>query len=269
MTLILTGEPRVVFRRHQIELALCQLRVPRILRVHEPGFVAPFQEAIGTDYPALTEQQQFGLVVGPDGVNQIPASKVWRFDDRDRRWSVVLASDFIALEARRFTRIEEFSSRLRAVLEAFGETLAPTLRGRLGLRFVNHLRHDDANSPSEWARFLRPSLLGPLADELASDKISQAFQELRMPLDATSALVLKHGYMATASAVPVDLLGREPTTTGPFYLLDIDCAEELEADFAVDAICDRLHDFNEAIREVFMWATLPEFQNYLEPESPE
>ncbi len=268
MTLILTGKPRVVFRRHQIQLALCQLRVPRILRIHEPGFVAPFQEAIGTDYPALTEQQQFGLVIGPDGVNQIPASKVWRFDDRNRHWSVVLASDFIALETRRFTGIEEFSSRLRSVLDAFGETFAPTLRGRLGLRFVNNLRHDDATSPSDWARFLRPSLLGPLADDLASDKISQAFQELRMPLDATSALVLKHGFMPTASAVPVDLLGG-PTTVGPFYLLDIDCAEDLEADFVVDDICNRIHDFNEAIREVFMWATLPEFQAYLEPESPE
>lgn len=269
MSLVLTGEPRVVFQRHQIELALCQLRFPRILRVPEPGFVAPFQEAIRKDYPALTEQQQFGLVVGPEGVSQVPATKAWRFDDRDRDWSVVLASDFIALETRRYTRIEDFSARLKTILEAFAATLAPTLRTRLGLRFVNHLRHDAVATPADWDRFLRSSLLGPLADEYLASKVEQAFQELRLPLTTNSSLVLKHGYMPSAASAPVEVFPGSAPAPGPFYLLDIDCAEEVQTDFEVEPICDRVHDFNEAVREVFMWATRPEFREQLEPISPE
>lgn len=265
MSLVLTGEPRVVFRHHQIHLALCQIKVPRILRVQEPGFVAPFQEAIRKDYPALTEQQQFGLVVGPDGVSQVPGSKAWRFDDRGRDWSVVLATDFIALETRRFTRIEDFLSRLRMVLTAFSSTVGPTLRGRLGLRFVNHLRHQDVASPTDWTTFLRTSLLGPMADPLADGKITQTFQEIRMPLGEGSSVIIKHGYMPSMNASPVVLADDRPAVDGPFYLLDIDCADELEADFSVDSICDRVREFNEAEREVFMWATLPVFRQSLDP----
>src|ERR1041385_6854800 len=100
---VLTGEPRVIFARHQIDLALCQVRFPRILRISESGAVAPFQDAIRNDFPTLVEEQQFGLVVGPEGVSQVPAAKAWRFYDRRREWSVVLATDFIALETRFYT----------------------------------------------------------------------------------------------------------------------------------------------------------------------
>src|SRR4051812_38931176 len=118
MSLRIPAQPRHIYETNPIKLVVCQVRFSPLTQFAQPGFVAPFQEALGADFPRVTPEQQLSLQVGPAGVTPLAPTQTWRFQTADGNWSVVIGQDFASLETDSYVQFEDFDSRLATVLEA-------------------------------------------------------------------------------------------------------------------------------------------------------
>lgn len=164
--------PRVVYRRNPLNEVLCQLRFPPILRI-AAELPAQFQERIRQEFPLFKEQQP-EVMLPPglpnavaDMVKGLPKqkTKAYEFTSADSAWKAVLAPDFLALNSGRYTRWEEFRSRLEGPLRALLETYSPAFFNRVGLRYQNLIRKSALGLPAStpWSELIRSHIAGVLA----------------------------------------------------------------------------------------------------------
>ncbi|MBA2313414.1 MAG: TIGR04255 family protein, partial [Actinobacteria bacterium] len=169
------AELRLPHREHgtlndpPLKVMLGQVRFDPILQIDRQDFIAPFQEQLRGEYPQFGPQQEFSLVVGPEGVLRSEAAKSWRFATADGSWAVILAQSFVTLEADapQYVGYDDFRSRFEHVWGAALEYIKPNRAVQQGLRYINHI--EEPLQPQEWSRFINPILLGPLGDESFGD----------------------------------------------------------------------------------------------------
>src|SRR5215203_1257355 len=128
----LPEQPRVVFERPPLVLALCQVRFSRVSEVGDQSYIEPFQEAIKADYPKLSRAKQVEVLFNPELENQNRLETLqWRFSDEDENWTVVLTQDFFTLETRRYEHFKDFLSRFRSLLDALTVYIKPKVGTRI------------------------------------------------------------------------------------------------------------------------------------------
>jgi uncharacterized protein (TIGR04255 family) len=255
----LPSQPRRIYRTNPLQGVIAQLRFPPILDF-EAARVAPFQEAVAGTFPYVSEERQVGLLIGPQGMAPPQQTQVLRFKDSEGQRSVVLARDFVAVEANEesYSTFEDFSANARVMLEALG-SLAVHATVRSGLRYINRLSHPDATRASDWRRFLNQELLGMVGGELLGDDVLNAVQEIRLRSDDSMTLVMRHGYF-----------GPEAADGNPFYLIDIDCfAERNDEDLSVEHLLEELGAFHSAIHSIFETSINDEMRAHLVVEREE
>ena len=94
------------------------------------------------------------------------AGILWRFQDAEQAWSIVLGRDFFGVETQRYTQFEDLRDRLTEILPVV-TTLGINWRERLGLRYVNQMHHPSGRTPAAWRELLNPMFLGMVGgDEL-------------------------------------------------------------------------------------------------------
>ncbi len=163
--------PRIIYRRNPLNEVLCQLRFPPILRIAaEPP--AMFQERIRSEYPLFRERQsELALPPGvPNAVAELmrglPKQKpnAYEFVSEDGVWKTVLTRDFLALNSARYTRWEDFRSRLEGPLKALLDLYSPAFFSRVGLRYQNVIRRSVLGLPESttWTQLIRPHITGIL-----------------------------------------------------------------------------------------------------------
>jgi uncharacterized protein (TIGR04255 family) len=239
MTLSLPTHPRRLYDQNPLKLVVCQVRFPVLTRFEEPSFPAPFQEALSERYPRSALQHELGVTLGPAGAATVPSPPAaWRFSDLEDQWTVVLARDFVSLETTAYEQFERFKERLQEVLGAV-EALGVKARERLGLRYVDEIRHPGAVTPADWREYLNEKLLGMVGGEELGDDVIHTIQEIRLRED-DGTLVIRHGY-----------IGREPTDGNPFYLLDTDYYDDRPQRFDVPQIMEQLDTYHETIHNIF------------------
>jgi uncharacterized protein (TIGR04255 family) len=232
--------------RPPVKTMLGQVRFPPILGIQEPKFIAPFQEALRSEYPELQTEQQIGLLMTPEGAFQTDASKHWRVTTTDGAWAVVLATDFVTLEATApsYTHYEDFRARFERMWSAVLEVVRPTRCAQQGLRYINHIERD--LPPSGWRAFINNELLGAIGSEVFGDELEQAICDFRLQRP-DGQLVIKHGVVR---AGPERTLG---------YLLDFDYfAQQLGEDLSHEAVLRRFDTFHEIIYRLFRWSVTEE-----------
>jgi uncharacterized protein (TIGR04255 family) len=256
--------------RPQLALVIGQVRFPALFRIADREFVGPFQEAIRAPYPVVGEQHEIQMVLGPNGVQQLPGQKQWRFQSASGDWAVLLSDGAVTVETRSYEDFDDFLSRFSFVLDALLALTGPTFVDRLGLRYINEFRQGQATSATAWKGLIDSSFLGPL-----DSKLGQRYSPVRTIQDITlnqgpnEFLSLKHGFIPEGTTVQTLAMGRDQVpvqpVTGPFYLLDLDHFYVRREAFEVAYIGSSLERFHAAIYDIFRLAMTDELYRRLEP----
>jgi uncharacterized protein (TIGR04255 family) len=241
---------QVIFSNSFLELCLAQLKYPPIQRFFEDTFMVGIREALATEYPLVTTEQAMNIVIGPQGIGQTPGANMLRFTSIDSRWSVVLSSEFVSLETREYTNVNDLATRFASVLRYIDNYFNPRHQLRIGLRYINELRHSNGDSYDAWKRFLNPELLGLAAQGILGGRIEQTIGEV-LTRRADGHLLVRHGFLRGTTITPT--LNR-PAKTGHFYLLDLDYYNETPVKFDVEVPIEQLRKYNDILYRVFRWS---------------
>jgi uncharacterized protein (TIGR04255 family) len=230
-----------VFPNPPLKAMLGQVRFPPVLRIADLASLAPFQDAIRNDFPDFSPEQQFSVVLGPEGPHNVTTSQAYRFGSPDHAWSVLLATEAMTIEADpsvRYTSYDEFATHFARVWEAALEHFSPSQVVRQGLRYTDHIEGD--HPAVEWRKYINEDLLGPLVGAFG-DGVSQSVSELRFSRE-DGVLVFKHGMLP---AGPKQTMG---------YLLDFDYfVEQPNDDVSVEAVMSRFDGYHEVLYAFFRW----------------
>lgn len=237
------------FSNAALELCLVQVRYPALPRFAEAGYLSNIQEALAEEYPLFGPEQSMNIVLTPQGVSQTAGGQNIRFNDIERRWSVILSSDFVSIETRHYSNIREFATRFSEVLRLVAVHLRPRLQLRFGLRYVNEFRHKQGDRYNKWQQLLNPDLLGIAGRNVLGGTVEQTVGEVRTSRpDGT--FLLRHGFLDGTTVAP---LSPKPPQSGPFYLLDLDYYLDTPQPFDPRPT-ERMHAYNDYIYRVFRWS---------------
>ena len=213
--------------RSPIVSVVWQLRFEDHPALAAPQTVLRFQELLGgPEHFSLTLLPRIQLslqAAGPaDGDTPKPVTNAtgggWRLSAVDGSWQISAESGSIAVEASRYGTWEnDFSPRLRRVLNALQEVGTPVIESRLGLRYVNVLTGSAVgkgpmSAAGELAGLIAPWLLGPLNESCIQDAVQASQGRVVLGFEQAK-VILNHGVIST-----------EANELG--YLLDIDTFRE-------------------------------------------
>ncbi|MCB9555221.1 MAG: TIGR04255 family protein [Deltaproteobacteria bacterium] len=224
---------RVIYELNPLVEVICQLRFPAVLKI-DAEVPAQFQEAIRQQYPTFRQKQQVSWEGLPQIAQQAFAQAQTRvaydFISRDGLWKVSLVRDFVAVSTTRYTRWEDFRSRLSQVCDALIEAYAPAFFSRIGLRYKDLVFRSNLGLVDvPWKNLLQPHIAGELANEdLASAVTETVHQTVYQLSDPKGAVRVQHGlamntetheqgYLIDADFYcdePVDLQAMQPCLDG-------------------------------------------------------
>lgn len=257
------AEPeRVIFERPPLVLAVFQVQFSNLPEITDWDYVEPFRRAVEKDYPEITPAKQvtvqFDLMSGEPRQLQ---TVQWRFTDKDANWTVVLASDFLTLEVRRYGHFEEFTSRLRSLLNALAEHVHPKVGTRLGLRYVNEIRVGTEGLGS----IVRPEVLGLLSVPEFAEYAAQSVQEVTLRFPEDQSIHIRQGFFPDGSTVQPPPGKQAPS--GPFYLLDFDASRTFSAPALLkvepNTIGEYVERYHDEIEKIFRWSMTDGFTESL------
>ena len=255
---------QMIFNNSCLELCLAQLKYPPIQRFSDDNFMVGIREALAVEYPLVTIEQAMSVVISLQGIGQTPGTTLLRFTSIDSQWSVVLSSEFVSLETRKYTQINEFSTRFENVLRIVATQFNPRHQLRFGLRYINELRHPNGSSYKEWMHLLNPDLLGLGARGVLGGKVEQTIGEVLTRRD-DGYLLVRHGFLKGSTITPAP---NRPAKTGQFYLLDLDYYDETPVKFDVETPIQQMFKYNNILFRVFRWSIgNDELYQYLRGES--
>jgi uncharacterized protein (TIGR04255 family) len=252
----------VRFRKTPLRLVIGQVRFTIMPRFGQDAFIAGFQEAIRTDYPKVSREAAMTFQLSPAGVQTEAGEKLWRFSSRDLLWSVVVSESAITLEARKYSTMKDFLARFHSVLEAAKEQLEITDRLRLGLRYVNEIRYNEAKKLSDWREFLNAEFVGFDVSELLGGQVNHTIQEIQVNR-SDGILAIRHGLLSGSVVAP---LGSDRAETGQFYLIDLDYYDMGEYDLDIPSTLRQMQAYNDVMYQFFRWTLKDKLYDYLEPE---
>lgn len=225
-----------------IELIIGQVRVPMIVALLEPGGIAAFQKLAKADYPHLRREEQVAIRLSSEESPKSQSVGLWRLEDANHAWTVTVAPDFVALEAREYKDFGEFRDRLVTITEWFRSAYDASLRVRVGLRYVD--RFDSKKYPSlgaNWIEKANPALLTFV--RMAAGHEHRTFWEHRFSLGDGWGMTFRAslGVASTEGTGDTELL------------LDVDAFNNEESDFS--GLANILDSLKQVDYGAFAWAS--------------
>lgn len=243
------GYPQVKYARTALRTVVCQLRFNTILKISQVP-PAGFQERIRHEFPRFGREEAVEVQIAlseaaevvPPAVQALQRPGTWRFQTEDGSWTASLGTDFIALETSAYNRFADFDDRFAHLSRALEEEYGVDHYVRVGLRYINVFTPQDF--PGAALEKFNPALLGPMADEMLGNLVTDSKQLFVLAADGWTINV-RHG------------------TDPAGYRLDIDHATEEKVVSA--EVRHRLGAFNERAYEVFRWAISESLHEQMEP----
>lgn len=248
---------RVVYAKNPLELVICQLRFPTILKISsEPP--AAFQDGLRGNYPLFREIPPIDIATGfpPELVSMLskllpnPGSKTYEFSTDDRNLQVTLTQDSLALSCKNYVRWEQFRESLQSALGHLLTIYQPSFFTRVGLRYRNVIarKHLDLEKAS-WNELLSPQLAGDFHSNIASSIDGSSHQLVIKLQGDVGKVTLQHGLGSKDSEI--------------CYIIDSDFYVN-ERTGAADAI--RILDyFNRQAGRLFRWCIVDRLHKAMEP----
>ena len=237
-----------------LKLVVCQIRFEETPAVTDAKIGLAFFNSLGGatgPYPQFSEfhGEQVDITVAPG--SSISAQKTqltgWRCVSEDQNWSVVLLPNGVSLETKAYTSwTDDFEARLRTILASLVEHVNPAVRMRLGLRYVDVLVRPGVKSPRDWQGWILDSFLGPALHPQLGPAVLAAQQQLEIDADNGMRCTLRHGTVLDGA------------TGSPAYLLDWDIHDDAPVSFDQGGILGSLLDFNRLAVRLFQSAITPQ-----------
>lgn len=241
--------------RSPLELVVCQIRHEHNPAAADPKRAVGVHDALRVRYEVLEEQnaQDLTLAAGPTGLQAITGdtSRGWKFHDADQSWSLVMMPEFFALETTKYDDWEDFRERLAEAGAAVADALDISLEQRIGLRFIDQIRHPDVSAPQDWRAWIDERLLGPLLHPNVGGAVTAAQQVLRIDDGAGHSMIVRHG------------LGRDDDTNEWLYIIDHDCFVQRGKAFVVADALAAIDELHTLALQVFQSLIKPELYAYL------
>lgn len=232
---------------------IVQVRFPTILSIEKRGFVAPFQEAIRVNYPVLRAEQTRGMMLGPEGPEQMPPTTTWRFSSLDDNWRVSLATEFVAIETTEYVSRSDLLTRFEEVIRALESHIGPQKVDRLGVRYVDRIIGDAVGNV---ANLLRPEMLGVAGTAPGQQAILSINEALFALPDQSAQMRVRWGLLPPGGTV-------DPAAIDPInersWILDLDMFRSEPRKFEPDAILSDTRIYAERSYSFFRWAVTDEF----------
>jgi uncharacterized protein (TIGR04255 family) len=209
-------------------------------------------------YPLFSPQKTLSLEIGPESVNRMEQTQ-WRFEQADRRSSVIVDGGQILLQTSSYDIFEQFIAeylRVFSAIMAETEHLRFGVIQRLGLRYVDQVFKQDAADSID--SYLRPELQG-MSSPSFSDPVKRyaiaVSGKTALRSDQTGKMVIRVTRDKNENGIdlPPDVFEGSPERTrriaagDEYALIDMDHFWEggIGPGFDIDAIEElfyRLHD---------------------------
>lgn len=251
---------RVIYEKNPLELVVCQLRFPPILRI-DTEVPSAYQESIRHEYPLFAEpqdeQENFGIppeiakILG--GKLPLRVGKSFNFLSADEQWKATLTRDFMALSTPKYVRWEQFKEHLSRPVDALNLHYQPAFFTRIGLRYRNVIRRSVLGLNNiEWSALLKPTILGELADSNLAGAVESASRDLVFRLDDHQAKIrVKHGLALSKANGEV------------CYLIDSDFFTDERT--ATNNAIGKLDIFHQQSGRLFRWCIQDRLHEAMEP----
>jgi uncharacterized protein (TIGR04255 family) len=251
--------PRVIYQQNPLTEVIFQVKFPPILRI-DAELPAGFQERIRALFP-LFEASVIEVAPGIpkevwDVVRKMPGLTVQgghrSFISIDRRWTLNLAKEFLALQTSDYLRWEDFRSHLEPALNALEVEYKPATYTRIGLRYRNVIRRSALGlGDAPWQELLKEPLTGELAAPDISGSIESATRATLVRLPGYGGKVhIRHG-----------LLTEQDETA---YVIDNDFFTESQTESANAFTV--LQYFSAQANRLFQWCISPRLHQAMGPQ---
>jgi uncharacterized protein (TIGR04255 family) len=168
------------------------------------------------------KEQSIEVGFGPAGVQppNMRFENLTRITVRDRTQVATLRPDSLSIEATRYGGYGEFRPLLERVFGAVERVLEPDGLTRLGLRYINEIRVPGLSAVDDWAEWVGPALLAPLAEGLSRLQWNNTAQ---YETGEEKRLVLRYG-PADGPVVQSGGVLKRPFAPGPgpVFIMDFD-----------------------------------------------
>ncbi len=215
------------------------------------------RDRLGHLLPAASRVQMVDVSAQGQGDGTVRSEEAPRFTSRDRTVAVTFRRAGLVVETSEYTGWDQFSSIARLALEARElDSETPSSVERVGLRYIDEIRVPDVEgqSAAAWSGWVDDSLLGPVQagrDLAFAQGGSQGLVSFRTA--AGTDLVLRFGAREGFAIDPNGELRRRISSTGAYFLLDIDSFWIPEAlpSFSTGEIMDIAHALHSPVRALF------------------
>jgi uncharacterized protein (TIGR04255 family) len=185
-----------------LTLVVCQIRFDATPAATDSATILAVHEGLGGKegrYPVLERAQAAPLLPQqvaemPVVIPQIPFG--WRYKSQDGTWIVSIFPDSVSLETTTgYTSwAEDFRARLVELVGAISKHISPAMVQRVGLRYIDQISRPQVDTPSDWAPYISPEVLGPLLHPAFGDAITRAQQQLDLDIGEGVRCGLRHGF---------------------------------------------------------------------------
>jgi len=260
---------RVIYGRQPLEVVICQVRFPAILKI-DTELPAAFQEAIRATFPVLTEKSAAESALPPQIANSLPrqiaqelnalgalgGKKAYAFATTDDAWKVTLERDSLALTTTAYTEWPEFLGHLRTAIGALATTYDPAHFTRVGLRYRDLIcRADLGLGDASWGELLQPHIAGALGTEAIGSDITADYGQLVFELpELRGQVLLRHGF------------AEKEGTDEQCYVIDADYFSQERTE--VTDVWGLLEGLHGQAGRLFRWCIQDRLHDALDPRVP-
>jgi uncharacterized protein (TIGR04255 family) len=148
--------PALHLRNAPLIYVVAQVRFSAIVAIEK--FVPEIQEKLRhKGFPRFARGQVMEIALQPDGTPKFNAVERYEFQDKDARLGIVLQSNSLAVHTNNYLNYEKFEEEIKTALIEVHRVVGINLSERIGLRYVNLIRLQEAE---KWADYLHEGLLG-------------------------------------------------------------------------------------------------------------
>jgi len=233
--LTLPDVERAQFEKNFIKTAVCELRFPALLEFENKPPVQ-LQKDLRKNFPHYERQQSVSL--------NDPADKEVKhlFKSKKGEWTVSFKSSAIAIETSRYTHFEDFFQQVQTVFNKSKPLLDTDFFTRVGLRYINEVRIEDAKLDG----WIREELIAPLVQGVYGT-VDRFAQEVRGAA-RTGKYSFRHGIIG------LDASKRD------LYTIDFDFYNE---NVEADSVLSMISGFNRESFRFFQWVIGPKVKERL------
>lgn len=251
--------PKVRYQKNPLEVVVCEVRFPPILRV-DTELPSQFQEAVRGNFPLFSESSPLSFAPPEvmkilSAANVVPTSnKTYHFASANQEWTVALNRELLSLTCRKYTRWKEFATKLDEPLKALQSIYKPQFYLRVGLRYRDVISRSNLGLQGvPWGELLQPGIVSEFHTPIAP-LVAAAWHQVLLKLrKGNTQIVLQHG------------LQLNPITKENCYVFDTDLSTQSRTEPA--NVHDTLGYFNKRSWYFFRTFIADRLHNAMQPES--